>query len=114
MSKVPAILYSLAGRIQYADGVYTISAPSGFKFGQPLIEFQSTGIIDNASGTVLTLGDTVIEAEVPTKAKVCATASRPSASAAGEGAEIFDTDLNKPLWSNGTNWRDANGDDPDV
>ena len=38
-----------------------------------------------------------------------ATGSRPSASTAGAGAMVFDTTLNKPIWSDGTNWRDATG-----
>lgn len=38
-----------------------------------------------------------------------ATASRPSAVAAGVGAMIFDSTLNKPLWSDGQNWKDATG-----
>lgn len=38
-----------------------------------------------------------------------ATASRPSASTAGAGAMIYDSTLGKPLWSNGSAWRDAAG-----
>lgn len=33
-----------------------------------------------------------------------ATGSRPSASTAGQGAQFFDTTLNRPIWSDGTNW----------
>lgn len=38
-----------------------------------------------------------------------ATASRPSAATAGAYTMIWDTTLNKPIWSDGTNWRDATG-----
>ena len=38
-----------------------------------------------------------------------ATGTRPSASAVGQGAQWFDATLNKPIWSDGTNWRDAAG-----
>lgn len=38
-----------------------------------------------------------------------ATATRPSASNSGDGWQIYDTDLNKPLWSDGAVWRDATG-----
>jgi hypothetical protein len=38
-----------------------------------------------------------------------ATGSRPAAATAGAGAMIFDTTLNKPVFSDGTNWRDATG-----
>ena len=37
------------------------------------------------------------------------TASRPSASSMGVGAMIYDADIHKPLWSDGTAWRDAAG-----
>lgn len=37
------------------------------------------------------------------------TASRPSASSTGVGSRFFDTTLNKPVYSDGTNWRDAAG-----
>lgn len=37
------------------------------------------------------------------------TGERPVASAVGAGAEYFDTTLSKPIWSDGTNWRDAAG-----
>lgn len=37
------------------------------------------------------------------------TAARPTAAAAGVGGHLFDTTLGKPIWSNGTSWRDAAG-----
>lgn len=37
------------------------------------------------------------------------TAGRPAATAVPIGGVYFDTTLNKPGWSNGTNWRDATG-----
>ena len=39
----------------------------------------------------------------------CTTANRPTAAAAGVGGHVLDTTLGKPIWSNGTNWRDATG-----
>lgn len=45
----------------------------------------------------------------PVVSKGYTTATRPSASAMGVGASCFDTTLNKPIWSDGTNWRDAAG-----
>lgn len=38
-----------------------------------------------------------------------ATGSRPTPAAATAGGSVFDTTLNKPIWSDGTNWRDATG-----
>lgn len=37
------------------------------------------------------------------------TFQRPSATGLGLGAFIYDTDLQKPLWSDGAVWRDATG-----
>lgn len=34
---------------------------------------------------------------------------RPAAATAGAGGHVFDTTLNKPIWSDGTNWRLADG-----
>lgn len=37
------------------------------------------------------------------------TESRPSAKDAGKGATVYDETLSKPIWSDGTDWRDALG-----
>jgi len=37
------------------------------------------------------------------------TGSRPAAATAGVGAMIFDSTLGKPVWSDGTDWKDATG-----
>jgi hypothetical protein len=37
------------------------------------------------------------------------TVGRPSAATCGAGAMIYDTTLQKPVWSDGANWRDATG-----
>lgn len=37
------------------------------------------------------------------------TGTRPTAASAGDGAMIYDTTLNKPIWSDGSVWRDATG-----
>lgn len=37
------------------------------------------------------------------------TASRPAAGTVGAGAQFYDTTLSKPIWSDGTDWRDAAG-----
>ena len=43
------------------------------------------------------------------KTTAYATASRPSATTLGVGTRIYDSTLNKPIWSDGTAWRDAVG-----
>lgn len=37
------------------------------------------------------------------------TGSRPAAATVGEGAQFYDTTLDIPIWSDGTNWRNAAG-----
>jgi hypothetical protein len=38
-----------------------------------------------------------------------ATGSRPTPAEAGVGGHFYDTTLSIPVWSDGTNWRDATG-----
>ncbi len=48
--------------------------------------------------------------EVPLNSGVVYTsANRPDAAEAGKGTQIYDEDLDLPLWSNGTTWKDAAG-----
>jgi hypothetical protein len=43
------------------------------------------------------------------KTAAVATGSRPTAAIAGAGGQMYDTTLSKPIWSDGTVWRDAAG-----
>jgi hypothetical protein len=59
-------------------------------------------------------GETV--APLPSVAQIAAakigqseTGSRPSAAVEGVGAVWYDTSLHKPIWSDGTDWRDGAG-----
>jgi len=63
---------------------------------------KGTGTIQPQSSIVMT-GSTFF------RVATYATASRPGASAAGKGGMVYDSDLNKPIWSDGTAWRDASG-----
>ena len=45
----------------------------------------------------------------PQAAESPTTATRPSAVTLGDGAMIYDTTINKPIWSDGAVWRDATG-----
>lgn len=38
-----------------------------------------------------------------------ATGARPAAATQGVGVSFYDLTLSKPIWSDGTNWRDASG-----
>jgi len=55
----------------------------------------------NSAGKVTALGTITPQ--------VGATESRPSAASAGAGAMYYDSTLSKPIWSDGTIWRDAAG-----
>lgn len=57
----------------------------------------------------LELNGSHITARAPLAIAATTTAGRPPAAAAGAGAQMYDTTLNKPIWSDGTNWRDAAG-----
>lgn len=51
----------------------------------------------------------VLRTDDALKVGAYATTGRPSAATVGAGAMIFDTTLNRPVWSNGTGWVDAAG-----
>lgn len=58
----------------------------------------------------LTLSGTEIQVNAPLKLQNSYPSdSRPLASQMGQGYQIYDTTLHKPLWSDGSNWRDAAG-----
>lgn len=76
----------------------TSGANTGFNFsttGSLSMLFDSSQLSIPTSGTFLTGRG--------------ATGSRPSASTVGDGAQWYDQTLNKPIWSDGTVWRDAAG-----
>jgi hypothetical protein len=50
-----------------------------------------------------------IRAATAIRTGVFATGSRPAPATAGAGAMVFDSTLGKPIWSDGTNWKDATG-----
>lgn len=50
-----------------------------------------------------------LEGAATFKTGLSATGSRPNAATVGNGAQYYDLTLHKPIWSDGTNWRDAAG-----
>lgn len=52
-------------------------------------------------------GTQLVPVSVPLRGD--STANRPSAATAGTGTPFYDTTLKKPIWSDGTTWRDASG-----
>lgn len=91
--------------------VEIFGADGWIKFGPGSSTVGDTSVRRNSAGVVqISDGSTT-----PTATVGClmtgqgATASRPSASTVGQGAQWFDQTLHKPIWSDGTNWRDASG-----
>jgi hypothetical protein len=60
------------------------------------LEHLAAGVIGVGAGQAIRTG-------------VGATGSRPSAVTVGAGSMFYDTTLSKPIWSNGTVWKDATG-----
>lgn len=50
-----------------------------------------------------------LEVAGPMRSGQSSSAARPSASTCGAGACLYDSDLNQPIWSDGSQWRDASG-----
>lgn len=118
---------TLGNNSTYSDAQVTLNPPAG---KNSTIQFKIGGTnkwqIYNDAGSGLFVRDmaaSVMALEFVTGAGVtgqakfagtvksgaATTASRPSASTAGAGAMIYDTTLSKPIWSDGTVWRDAAG-----
>lgn len=55
------------------------------------------------------LNGSLVNLNAPMRPMTADTAERPSASSVPAGSHIYDTTLHKPLWSDGTQWRDAAG-----
>lgn len=54
-------------------------------------------------------GAGILETDGVFRAKSVVTGSRPAAATAGKGAQMYDSTLNIPIWSDGTNWKNAAG-----
>jgi hypothetical protein len=94
--------------------MYALAATAiGWKGKRPADTFDRV-IIDTVNATVK-LGNGTVAPTIylgvgePVRVAALATGSRPSASSGGVGAMMFDTTLGKPIWSNGTVWKDATG-----
>lgn len=68
--------------------------------------------IDGDGHLVLTRTDGTLEDVGPIQAtdfQPFPSTSRPNAATVGVGRPCYDTTLSKPIWSDGTQWRDATG-----
>ena len=93
-----------------------VNAITGFKGDDLALQSEPSKDVQikNSSGTVLFnagenfgYGGVRIPSAIPFYVPFGATGSRPSPSLAG--AHYFDTTLNKPIWWNGSVWKDATG-----
>lgn len=93
-------IYSNNGSLNLPASIFQASV--GFYFaGQTAQIFQpSAGVIQF---TGLGAGKGVVRVPALT------TGNRPAAATVGAGSHMFDTTLGKPIWSDGTNWKDATG-----
>lgn len=100
------------GRMYVGDAT---AAPAGFIGGSASAVFVGgslpfSPLANNTQDLGLTsLKWRYVRAGTAIQTGALATTGRPSAATAGAGAMYFDTTLNKPAWSDGTNWRDATG-----
>lgn len=80
--------------------VTSLKVDSGSKV--VLISPTTTEPMILASDTTTILSDYI-------KSAIVATSGRPTASSVGNGAMLYDSTLGKPIWSNGSVWKDASG-----
>jgi hypothetical protein len=93
------------GSISTAYGVTATGAS-----GQTTYDYQS--IVRSTGNLLMYAGadtNSVAMSRGVFKDRNFTTAARPSASTVGAGSCYYDTTLSKPVWSDGTNWKDAAG-----
>lgn len=75
-----------------------------YEQSSPWQSAEPTGTVNNVrSNGVTAFGNPV------RTVRAFATGARPAVSSLPVGSDIYDTTLHKPIWSDGTNWRDAAG-----
>ncbi|CAM3540613.1 right-handed parallel beta-helix repeat-containing protein [Occultella aeris] len=72
------------------------------------------GVIGAQGVSTLAVGNTIVGAAQTSggagfRAPALPTVSRPTAASVGIGGNLYDTTLHKPIWSDGSAWRDAAG-----
>ena len=93
-----------AGYLIWKPNVRIIPASYGFTDQDCIRLINSYGAMHNANSGVIS----VMEHQT-TRTGLNITASRPAAATVGKGAQFYDTTLGLPIWSDGTNWRNAAG-----
>jgi hypothetical protein len=113
---VPQIIMQYDGAI-YCNNLYpsaiqtTGSIVSTGGSGQSTLDYQS--LVRSVGNMLLYAGtgtnDKLVVSRGVFQDRTLTTAARPTASGVGAGSCYYDTTLGKPVWSDGTNWRDAAG-----
>jgi hypothetical protein len=99
-------------------GFYLITTSADYLVWRPFV--LALPIASYTKRDAIRVLSSLVNIDTSAKAGVCqttrpfrtgssATGSRPSASAVGAGTQWYDTTLGKPIWSNGTDWKDAAG-----
>lgn len=78
-------------------------------FGLPSMKDAVEGQTNIGSSGPTEIVGSQINFNAPTRSLSAPSSSRPEAASVPVGSQIYDTTLNKPLWSDGTSWRDAAG-----
>ena len=76
------------------------------------VEFRAGGVPQlsySHNSAAWDLADNSLVTRGVLRMKAVPTGSRPLAASVGAGAQMFDTTLGKPVWSDGTQWCDATG-----
>lgn len=89
-------------------GVWKLDSQIPFNIPSELSAAQEGQTRIGSSGPT-ELDGSQVNANAPLRAKNTTTDGRPAANSVSPGSQIYDTTLNKPIWSDGTNWRDAAG-----
>lgn len=102
---VPLIIRKAsAGFFLWSPNIRIIPASYGWSDSDIHKMIQAYGAMHTANTGTMSLLN-----HQPFRTGLNTTANRPTAISAGQGAQFFDTTLNKPIWSDGANWRDAAG-----
>lgn len=94
--------------VENIQGIYRLKSKIPFnadETSKPAVEGQ----VQIGSRGPLELNGERINANGPLRISPYSTAMRPSATSYDAGTMIFDTSLKKPIWSDGSTWRDASG-----
>lgn len=74
-----------------------------------ILESTVPGQVRLGSTGPVVLAGSEVQVNAPLRINNYTTESRPPASSVSQGSQIYDTTINKPLWSDGTEWQEVAG-----